>query len=238
MADQKALEESKEELVARTKEMLATKEQLQGATRTLDRRRSAKASLLAEIQERHGMAETLVFELEEARGRLGELMAQLVAGEEPDTGPVLLPMRLFRGGLGWPVSGDIESRFGKHLHPRFHTVTVQNGLEIEAPLHEPVRAVYDGQVLFASWFQGYGRLLIIGHPNRVHSLYGHLSDISVAKGDVVERGQVVAQVGDTGSLSGPRLYFEIREDGLPVDPEQWLAVPEQRASLPETEENR
>jgi septal ring factor EnvC (AmiA/AmiB activator) len=100
---------------------------------------------------------------------------------------------------------------------------MQNGIEIEAPSLAPVGAVYDGHVVFASWFQGYGKLLIIGHPGNVYSLYGHLSDIKVKEGDIVNRGEEVGWVGDTGSLSGTSLYFEIREDGQPVDPEEWLA---------------
>ena len=86
----------------------------------------------------------------------------------------------------------------------------------------PIQAIYDGEAVFASWFQGYGTLLILSHPHNVYSLYGHLSEIKVSEGDKVRRGDEVAFVGDTGSLTGPGLYFEIREEGKPVDPEQWL----------------
>jgi septal ring factor EnvC (AmiA/AmiB activator) len=222
IADQRALEESKSRLVARTKEMLEVRNQLEATTQTLQRRRATKETLLGEIHERREMTETLMYELEEARGKLGDLMTRLVRGELPLEDPVFLPIRLFRGELAWPVDGEVSSHFGKQYHPRFRTVTVQNGVEIAASLSAPVDAVYDGHVVFASWFQGYGKLLIIGHPGNVHTLYGHLSDIKVKNGDIVHRGDEVAWVGDTGSLSGPSLYFEIREDGKPVDPEEWL----------------
>jgi septal ring factor EnvC (AmiA/AmiB activator) len=77
-------------------------------------------------------------------------------------------------------------------------------------------------VVYASWFQGYGKLLILQHPGNVHSLYGYLSDFQVEVSDRVVRGEPIALVGDTGSLEGPRLYFEIRAQGRPEDPERWL----------------
>jgi septal ring factor EnvC (AmiA/AmiB activator) len=222
LVDQRALEASKSNLLARTKEMLETRNRLEDTNETLESRRATKQALLKEIHGRREMAETLRFELEGAHVKLGELVGRLARGESPDLNPVFLPIRMFRGDLGWPVEGRVENRFGKHFHPRFRTVTVQNGIEIVAPMDDPVGAVYDGQVVYSSWFQGYGKLLIIGHPHNVYSLYGYLSDILVREGDLVNRGDEVGRVGDTGSLGGPSLYFEIREDGQPVDPELWL----------------
>ena len=95
-------------------------------------------------------------------------------------------------------------------------------IDIEAPAGTSVSAIYEGRVVFASWFQGYGKLLIVQHPGNVHSLYGYLSEFNVQVGDRVVRGDPVAWVGDTGSLEGPRLYFEVRYQGKPQDPEQWL----------------
>jgi septal ring factor EnvC (AmiA/AmiB activator) len=225
LSDQEALEETKSALLVRTKEMLEKRNQLEDTTKTLERRITTKETLLTEIYDRREMAETLMFELEGAREKLGGLLSRLAQGELPELDPVFLPIRLFRGELSWPVNGKVGTRFGKHYHPRFRTVTMQNGIEIEAPLNAAVSAVYDGTVVFASWFQGYGKLLIIGHPTNVYSLYGHLSDFMVKEGDTVNRDDEVAFVGDTGSLTGPSLYFEIREGGKPVDPAGWLTGP-------------
>ena len=131
-----------------------------------------------------------------------------------------MPIR--EGEIGWPVQGTLEGHFGTQLHPRFKTVTVRNGIEIEAPPGTEVNAVYDGQVVYAAWFQGYGNLVIVQHAGDMHSLYGYLSDIQVTPGQRVVRGDKIGLVGDTGSLDGPRLYFEIRVQGRPVDPEKWL----------------
>jgi septal ring factor EnvC (AmiA/AmiB activator) len=110
---------------------------------------------------------------------------------------------------------------------------VRNGIEIEAPAGTTVNAVYEGEVVFASWFQGYGMLLILQHPGGVHSLYGYLSDFQVSEGEWVSRGQSIAWVGETGSLEGPRLYFELRVDGRPVDPETWLDPSKTLATHPQ-----
>ncbi len=228
LADQDALEETKAELLEGTRQTLETRKDLEQTTRSLKGRRATRAALLEQIYERREMAETLQFELEDARVRLTTLMTDLEVDGETQLNSLFLPIRLFRGELGWPVEGRIGARFGKHRHPRFRTVTVQNGVEIQAPIGTSVRAVYDGEAVFASWFQGYGTLLIVSHPRQVHSLYGHLSEIMVREGDTVRRGDEIALVGDTGSLTGPSLYFEIREDGQPANPEEWLVEPPKR----------
>ncbi|MGH9333183.1 MAG: murein hydrolase activator EnvC family protein [Vicinamibacteria bacterium] len=222
LQDQKLLEEARAELVVQTEGMLQMRTDLETATRTLENRRASREALLSEVYARQEMAGSLVHELEEAKEGLGRLLDSLATGEAKEGETVFLPMRMFEGELGWPTEGTLDARFGTQLHPRFKTITVRNGIEIETPEGTAVSAVYDGEVVYASWFQGYGKLLILQHPGNVHSLYGYLADFQVAIGDRVSRGHPVAWVGDTGSLEGPRLYFEIRVDGKPEDPEQWL----------------
>jgi murein hydrolase activator len=222
LEDQELLENAKAELVVQTEGMLQMRKDLESTTRTLENRRASRKALLSEVYSRQEMAGSLVDELEGAKEELGNLVASLTAGEAPSLETVGLPMRMFEGELGWPVEGELGARFGTQLHPRFKTVTVRNGIEIEAPAGTSVSAVYEGRVVYASWFQGYGKLLILEHPGSVHSLYGYLSDFNVEVGDLVVKGDPVAWVGDTGSLEGARLYFEIRAQGRPEDPETWL----------------
>jgi septal ring factor EnvC (AmiA/AmiB activator) len=82
--------------------------------------------------------------------------------------------------------------------------------------------VADADVRFAGWFRGFGRLVILDHGAEYFSVSGHLAEMSVAVGDRVARGGVIGAVGETGSLSGPKLYFEIRRGGEPLDPRDWL----------------
>ena len=127
-----------------------------------------------------------------------------------------------RGRLPFPVRGKILSSFGKNENPKFNTFTVQKGIEIEAPLGAGVRAIHDGRVLYSDWFKGYGKILIIDHGEGYYTLSGHASSLLKDVGEEVRAGDVVALVGDTGSLKGPCLYFEIRQRGKPLDPLEWL----------------
>jgi septal ring factor EnvC (AmiA/AmiB activator) len=116
----------------------------------------------------------------------------------------------------------VASAFGRQEHPKFRTVTYNRGIEISAAMGRPVLAVYDGTVLYADWFRGYGRLVILDHGGGYFTLYAHASELLVKVGDQVTRGQPIARVGDTGSLEGPQLYFEVRHRGKPQDPLAWL----------------
>ncbi|HSF18311.1 MAG TPA: peptidoglycan DD-metalloendopeptidase family protein [Vicinamibacteria bacterium] len=219
--DQRALEVTKAELLQKTQQALTTREEREKTTRTLEHRRASREALLEVVNERQEMAGTLVLELEQARSELSKLVESLGEGQAVDE-TVHLPLAAFEGSVGWPVQGALSGRFGRQVHPRFLTVTVRNGIEIDAPSGASVHAVYEGEVVFASWFQGYGRLLIVRHPGGAHSLYGYLNELLAEQGDWVSTGEAIATVGDTGSLSGPSLYFELRIDGKPVNPEGWL----------------
>ena len=98
-----------------------------------------------------------------------------------------------------------------------------NGIDIGVPEGTSIVAVYAGQVLYTGWFRGYGNLIIVDHGGEYYTLYAHAAEIRVKEGDEVKQGQPIATVGDTGSLQGPLLYFEVRHAGRPQDPAQWLS---------------
>ncbi|HSB60758.1 MAG TPA: peptidoglycan DD-metalloendopeptidase family protein, partial [Vicinamibacteria bacterium] len=173
----------------------------------------------------------VVGELSEATRRLEAFIRDLqarqrrVARTPPPRGAPETPAVGFgtlRGRLPWPAEGHVVAAFGAQTHPRFGTRTFRNGIDIEAGEGTDVAAVHAGQVVYTGWFKGYGNLVILDHDNDYYTLYAHLADIVVKEGDDVRRGQRIGTVGDTGSLAGPRLYFEVRYQGKPVDPEQWL----------------
>ncbi|MGH7428631.1 MAG: murein hydrolase activator EnvC family protein, partial [Candidatus Methylomirabilaceae bacterium] len=128
-----------------------------------------------------------------------------------------------KGVLPWPTSGSLTASFGRQVHPRYGTVTFNRGIEINAPERQQIVAVADGSVLFADWFKGYGRLIILDHGEGYYTVYAHAAEIRVKVGDRVTRGQQIGLVGDTGSASGSQLYFEVRHRGRPQDPVAWLA---------------
>ena len=101
-------------------------------------------------------------------------------------------------------------------------MTFNRGIEIAAPEGKDIVAVAEGSVIYADWFKGYGRLIILDHGGGYFTLYAHASEVLIRPGESVSRGQVIGKVGDTGSLEGPQLYFELRHKGKPQDPLAWL----------------
>ena len=126
------------------------------------------------------------------------------------------PVRV--GGAGWPLSGNLVSGYGG----RMPDGRASSGLLIAAGLGTPVRAIADGTVVFAEWMTGYGLILIVDHGNGYLSLYGHNESLLKDAGDTVKRGDTVARVGNSGGLAQPALYFELRRNGQPVNPDSWL----------------
>jgi len=123
-------------------------------------------------------------------------------------------------GAPWPVRGSVQGRFGT---PRPDTGDVWRGILIRAGNGTPVKAVGSGSVVYASWIQGFGNLIIVDHQNGYLSVYGYNQSLSKRVGDRVRIGETIARVGATGGQVDPGLYFEIRQGSTPVDPMSWLA---------------
>jgi murein hydrolase activator len=147
---------------------------------------------------------------------LGNLLGK--SRNEPFEAPVAFGN--LRGDLPKPVDGSLAQSFGEHLHPRFHTKTVQSGLLITTAEGAPVQAVADGKVVFAEIYQSYGPMVILDHGSGYFSLYTHLRNFNVSKGQVLKAGEGIGAAGDT--IDGPRLGFEIRHFAQPQDPNKWL----------------
>jgi septal ring factor EnvC (AmiA/AmiB activator) len=130
-----------------------------------------------------------------------------------------------KGRVSWPTNGrKIIQGYGLQRHPQFNTLTMNNGIEIAPAAGDlAIRAVQGGRVAFADRLPGYGNLIIIDHSYGYHSLYGHCAEFLVKAGDFVRPDQPIGVAGDTGSLVGIAVYFEIRYKTKPVDPLQWLS---------------
>ena len=132
-----------------------------------------------------------------------------------------LPLRPFRGDLDWPLDGRVVASFGQQRDQRSNTAIDSNGIRIAAAPGAPVRAIHEGTVVFAEPFTGFGNLVIVDHGGQAFTMYGTLSTMTVSAGTHVIRGQ---SVGSAGASPGgvASIYFELRVDGKPVDPLQWL----------------
>lgn len=205
-------------LEQRTRESIDLRNRLAATRRALDAQRQRKTALLTSIVEKKELHADYVEELAGAETRLQQLLSGFGEGE------VAVPMGAFRGNLRWPVDGRVRIPFGRRKHPRFDTYTVNNGIEIEAPLETPVHAVHEGRVVFADRFLGYGLMVVIDHGGKHHSLYAQLQEASVDAGQEVAEGAVIGTAGG-GTGEGPGLYFELRFQGRAENPRDWLREP-------------
>lgn len=179
-----------------------------------------KERRLAKLRVEESGSQRQLAELEEKARRLERLLTVL-ANQKGGVAPAI-DIRSVQGALEWPVKGKVTESFGRQRNPKFATYTTNNGLKISAAAGSPVRAVFQGTVLFSQWFKGYGNLIILDHGNRVFSLYGNLKAPSIAVGDRIATGQTIAGVGESEDASAGHLYFEIRRDNRPEDPQTWL----------------
>lgn len=194
-----------------------------------DRERSAaevraalerKRTLLDRIQGERETHQSALGELEAAEIALGRIVAGLPGEESAPIPPV--GFKTFRGLLDWPAEGPVSAPFGRAVNKKFGTSLVHGGLDIDAPFGSAIRSIQDGSVALAQWLRGYGLTVIVDHGEGWMSVYSHASALLVQKGETVRRGDKIATVGDSGSLRGAYLYFEIRKDGKPIDPAGWL----------------
>ncbi len=122
------------------------------------------------------------------------------------------------GGLSWPLNGTLLAAYGGTMPDG----RASAGVLIGAPVGSSVRAVADGRVVFAEWMSGYGLISIVDHGNGYMSLYAHNDALLRDAGDSVKRGDAIASVGNSGGQGRPALYFELRRNGQPVNPNMWL----------------
>ncbi len=195
---------------------LAVAEQELGRRRdVVERMRRERSAALERIRLDESRHEAALQELRAAAAELGRLADSLAS--EP-----ALDVRTFKGLLEWPTAGRLRSAFGTVVHPEFKTRVPHPGWDIEAEFGAEIVSIFDGRVVFAEWMRGYGLTAIVDHGGGLLSIYAHASILVVERGERVSRRQRLGSVGDTGSLSGPFLYFEMRVDGRPTDPEPWL----------------
>ncbi|MEO5366580.1 MAG: peptidoglycan DD-metalloendopeptidase family protein [Magnetococcus sp. WYHC-3] len=185
---------------------------LDGRQRELAQSRAQRAALLERARDEHQSLSRKVTELQRAREDLSRFVTrleeQLAARLEEEIRRVRIEDR--RGSLTPPLPGRPEEQ--------------GRGVFFAARRGQPVVAVFRGRVVYADWFRGYGRLLILHHGDQVYSLYGHNHQLNVGLGDWVDAGDTIAEAGETGSLEGrPGVYFELRKNSRPVNPLSWLA---------------
>jgi septal ring factor EnvC (AmiA/AmiB activator) len=206
----------------------------------IEEEKGKKAAYLVKVRQDRSSYEKSLKELQANADRLQTMMKRLEAlsrrklsSRHEKPGSRLKPLaelppvpdRGFatqKGRMSLPVRGDIVETYGKHKHPDFDSYTFSKGVSISARAGSDIKAIYDGSVIFSDYFKGYGNMIIIDHGGGYFSLYAHAARILKKVGADIARNETVATVGDTDSSRGPMLYFEIRHQGKPVDPADWV----------------
>ena len=189
--------------------------------REIEKTKKEKSVYLKKIKRKKNQSVKVRKELLAASNNLNslidKLLMKLVSGEGLDISDK-------KGRLKLPLKGRILNKFGRKRVKEYESYIVYNGINVRARRGTPVQAVFDGKVLYTGELEGYGNLVIVGHGKDYHSLYGHLDSIKVAANKVVKTGEVIALSGDSGSLEGETLYFELRKNGKPIEPVRWFRV--------------
>jgi len=219
------LERARAEAVRASRAAAEAEQTLAARSAALAEERGNKRALARTLGRSRALARRGLAELEIASAALRETVAAW--GDRPAPAPAPLAAGGFealRGRLPSPVEGEPSGGFGRVVDRDHRTATFRKGVVWEAPLGTPVRAVAAGRVRYAGRFRGYGDVVILDHGDDYFTVSAHLDRIDVGLGEGVEAGGALGQLGESGSLEGPRLYFEVRRGGDALDPADWLAA--------------
>ncbi len=203
-----------------TRRLTNLRQERQSSVETIRTQREAYEAAAAELDKTARALARLLADLE--RKRRAEADRAIAQGRNPQ--PYTGDFARGRGQIEWPVRGPVVGHFGPEKHPRFGTITLNNGVDIQAAAGTPVLAAGKGRVDYTSDDYGtFGEIIVLNHGDGYYTLYGHLSEIGVTQGQEVQPGQTIGRVGDSGtSLKGTVLHFEVRKGGAALNPEEWL----------------
>lgn len=174
--------------------------------------RRLQAQVLSKVRQDQNRLQNELQNLKEKAQRLTTLMSQ-VQNRTISSGKSFAAQK---GQLPWPVKGALLVGFGTQKNKDLGTLYESHGVEIAARQGEKIYAVAAGKVVYASWFNGYGNLMIVAHPGGYHSLYAQVDQLLKKNGDMVSAHELLATAG------GAQLYFELRSNGVPLNPLSWL----------------
>lgn len=191
----------------------ALEEQLRDRKRILEAKRQEKRSLMARIEKDKKLHERVLKELRQSAKALEKKIR-----DAPPAPAIVVggPLSAQKGKLPWPVTGNVYRKFDEPGAVR------SKGIDIKTDAGAPVRAVWSGGVVYADWFRGYGKLVIIHHGQKDYTVLAHLSRLAKRKGERVETGEIVGHAGETGSMEGCLVHFELWNGGSAKDPLRWL----------------
>jgi septal ring factor EnvC (AmiA/AmiB activator) len=211
------LEQQKKKLNAQLADLNQLQAERERERKSLKGSLDLETKLLKKVRTTKNEKRALEMELQESAAKLEKLIAELERKRrERKLAEGLNIIEVNKGNLPWPCRGKVIANFGSQVHPKYKTKTRNTGIDIECPKGTIVSAIQTGRIVYADRFMGYGNLVIVDHENGYYSLYSNLSEMYVGVGSNVETGQQIAKVDDN-------LHFELRKEGQPVDPLDWLS---------------
>jgi septal ring factor EnvC (AmiA/AmiB activator) len=221
MTDKKHLEHLFKELRHKRQKKKDMQDRVSDIHAHMQRQKQERSNILKDIQNQKHLAQKAMLALKESASNLdqtiNDLRDKISKTKQRD---VLFDKK--HPKLRLPVNGKIVNQYGTYTNEKLGITRFRSGLYIIAEKGEPIKAVCPGRILYAKWFKGYGNMIIIDHGDNYYTVYAHADEIFKHKGDLVEQGEVVGTLGDTGSMVGPGLYFEVRHHGKPINPIKWL----------------
>ncbi len=218
--DLKELGRLEKELTRQMASRTQLEEELAVQIRIREKESHKKSVLLQEIRQKKKLSQSVIAALASSAKALDTTIGTMAASQHPDLKTAAFAQQ--KGRLNPPVRGKVISRYGKARKGDYNAFTFQSGIDIRVARGEPVHSVFNGEIMFAQWIKGYGNVLIINHGDNYYTLYAHVEEMFKKKGERVETGEVIATAGDTGSIKGLCLHFEVRHHGKPVNPMTWL----------------
>ncbi len=224
----KKIEDNKVNLENREEILSLLKREVEKEKENIEFSIRAKKSIVNKINSQKEVYLKSLKELEQSSQEIKNIIERIYKQQEEDSKGVTqkevpaITLKPKKGILALPVQGKLISGYGRHKNTDFNTYTFNSGIDISAPLGQVVHAAGSGEVIYTGSIKGYGQIIIIDHGGRITTLYAHLSKILIDIGDKVKKGQIVGQVGDSGGVSSTRLHFEVRVEGKPTDPMNWL----------------
>ena len=213
-ADREALARAKAQLEIDRVKIVELRKQSAAKKELVAARRQERQGVLNAATYERETAERAYRELIETSKQIETMIRKIQSGEKNVGGST--------GTMLWPAEGEITSPFGWRVHPIFGTQRLHTGIDIGADYGDTVRAADGGVIIHSDWMGGYGNAVIIDHGNGISTLYAHNSQLLVSEGQTVAKGQAISRVGSTGYSTGPHLHFEVRQNGTPVNPLNFL----------------
>ena len=199
--------------------LLDLKESIQESIKELQRNKNEHLKLMERVNTDYNHFMQLLEELKTQTEELDKVIA-----DQPYLSRIEnIKSTQLKGRMPRPIQGKLLNRFGKVKSTKFNTYVFNNGIKIRPERSDDVKAVFDGVVVFASYFKAYGNLIILRHSKDLYTLYGYCSEFSKAIGDWVKAGEKIAKAGNTGSIVGKALYFEVRRGIKSEDPLLWFS---------------